>query len=374
MKAEDFLTKPELAHYSRHLVLPGFGEAGQLRLKKGKVLVVGAGGLGAPLLTYLAAAGVGTIGVIDPDCIEASNLHRQVLYGYDDIGRPKVEVAAQRLQEINPHIEVIAMQNSLTAANALDIIKDYDVVADGTDNFATRYLVNDACVLLGKPNVYASIYRYEGQLSVFNLLRSDGSRGPHYRDLYPQPPAGALIPNCAEGGVLGVLAGIMGSLQTNEVIKILSGSGQPLDGRLLLLDTRDLSTRLVRLPQQSTHQVTELIDYEEFCQTTPVTQMKEVSVKELKTWLEQNKDIQLVDVRTALEHRLGNIGGTLVPLEELDQRYHEIDRHKPVVLYCKVGERSAVALQYLQQTHGFTNLYNLQGGIMAWVQTYGLQE
>ncbi len=368
-------TKEELIRYSRHLILPEFGEPGQLKLKKAKVLVVGAGGLGAPLLLYLTAAGVGTLGIIDFDEVELSNLQRQVLYGQESLGQPKIKAAVERLTALNPHIQFNLYQEKLTSANALEILKGYDVVADGTDNFPTRYLVNDACVLLGIPNVYASIYRYEGQVAVFNYTGKNGNRGPNYRDLYPTPPPPEMVPNCAEGGVLGVLAGIVGSMQASEVIKVITGTGTVLSGRLLIIDTLSMETRTVKYPKASPgHEIKELIDYEEFCgmnKSLSPFEVKEISVQELNTLLKTGQDIQLIDVRTAFEHHIANIGGDLIPLEDIVNQIDQISRDKQVVLYCKVGIRSTEAILHLQNVYNFTNLYNLTGGISAWANEIG---
>ncbi len=362
-------TKEELNRYSRHLILPEFGEPGQLKLKQAKVLVVGAGGLGAPLLLYLTAAGVGTIGIIDFDEVELSNLQRQVLYNEKDLGQPKATAAAAKLAKLNPHIRFNIHREKLTSENALGILKGYDVVADGTDNFPTRYLVNDACVLLGIPNVYASIYRYEGQVAVFNYTDADGRKGPNYRDLYPTPPPPEMVPNCAEGGVLGVLAGIVGSMQANEVIKVITGLGTVLSGRLFIIDTLSLETRIVRYPPATPgYEIKELIDYEAFCgmQNISPFEVKEISVQELHNLLKSGRDIQLVDVRTAFEHHIANIGGDLIPLEDIVNQIDKISRDKQVVLYCKVGIRSTEAILHLQNVYNFNNLYNLTGGINAW--------
>ncbi len=368
-------TKEELIRYSRHLILPEFGEPGQLKLKKAKVLVVGAGGLGAPLLLYLTAAGVGTLGIVDFDEVELSNLQRQVLYGQESLGQPKIKAAVERLTALNPHIQFNIYQEKLTSANALEILKGYDVVADGTDNFPTRYLVNDACVLLGIPNVYASIYRYEGQVAVFNYTGKNGNRGPNYRDLYPTPPPPEMVPNCAEGGVLGVLAGIVGSMQASEVIKVITGTGTVLSGRLLIIDTLSMETRMVKYPKASPgHEIKKLIDYEEFCgmnKSLSPFEVKEISVQELNTLLKTGQDIQLIDVRTAFEHHIANIGGDLIPLEDIVNQIDQISRDKQVVLYCKVGIRSTEAILHLQNVYNFTNLYNLTGGISAWANEIG---
>ncbi len=364
------LSKEEVIRYSRHLLLPEFGEKGQLKLKNSRVLIVGAGGLGAPLLLYLTAAGVGTIGIVDFDTVELSNLQRQILFTEKDLGSYKVERAIIRLQELNPHVKINQYNEKLTSANALNILKDYDIVADGSDNFPTRYLVNDACVLLNIPNVYGSIYRYEGQVSVFNLIDAQGEIGPNYRDLYPTPPPPELVPNCSEGGVLGVLAGVVGSLQASEVIKVLTNTGTALSGRLFIIDTLSFETKTIKFRKNpSGYEIKELMDYEEFCGANldhANNMVKEITVQELKQMMEQDAEYQLIDVRSALEHHVANIGGDLMPLETLFDYYDKINQDKQVVLYCKVGIRSMEAILRLQDKYQFTNLYNLKGGINAW--------
>jgi len=364
-------SKAELERYSRHLILPEFNIAGQRKLKSSKVLVVGTGGLGSPLLLYLAAAGVGSIGIVDFDVVDESNLQRQVLFTVDDVGTPKVDAAKRKLLALNPHIQIATYNIRLTSQNALEIIEPYDVVADGTDNFPTRYLVNDACVMLGKTNVYASIFRFEGQLSVFNYLDKDGDRGPTYRDLFPTPPPPGLVPSCAEGGVIGVLPGILGSLQANEVIKVVSGVGDPLAGRLFLIDTLSFETRTLKINKSElTPVIDQLIDYEMFCGISDqsVSNVNEISVNELRDKIDRHEKFQLIDVREPYEYEIANIGGELMPLGQLDQFVRQIDKDKTVILYCKVGERSARAIEYLQDNHGFKNLYNLKGGITAWAE------
>lgn len=371
----------ELGHYSRHLSIPEFGMEGQKKLKAAKVLAVGTGGLGAPMLQYLAAAGVGTIGIVDFDKVEASNLHRQVLFGASDVGRPKVEVAKERLQQINPHIDIQVHNVRLTSDNALEIIKKYDVIADGTDNFPTRYLINDACVMLDKPNVHGSIFQFEGQLSVFNYEDDDGVRGPNYRDLFPEPPPPGLVPSCAEAGVLGVLPGIIGCLQASEVIKIITGIGEPLAGQLFLFDAQDFSTRKVKVTKNADNpltgenpEITELIDYEEFCGVPSVngeeeqeeSKVPEVSVQEYKTWLDSGEDVQLIDVREPHEVEIAEMGGELIPLKTVADNADKISRDKKVVVHCRSGQRSADAIKELQEKYDFDNLYNLKGGILAW--------
>lgn len=372
----------ELGHYSRHLSIPEFGMEGQKKLKAAKVLAVGTGGLGAPMLQYLAAAGVGTIGIVDFDKIEASNLHRQVLFGASDVGRSKVEVAKERLQEINPHIDIQVHNVRLTSENALEIIENYDVIADGTDNFPTRYLINDACVMLDKPNVHGSIFQFEGQLSVFNYVDDEGQRGPNYRDLFPEPPPPGLVPSCAEAGVLGVLPGIIGCLQASEVIKIITGIGEPLAGQLFLFDAQNFSTRKVKVTKNKNNpltgenpEITELIDYEAFCgipsgdeEESEEPEVPEVTVQEYKSWLDANEDVQLIDVREPHEVEISEIGGELIPLKTVTENADKISRDKKVVVHCRSGQRSADAIKQLQEKYGFDNLYNLKGGILAWSQ------
>lgn len=370
----------ELGHYSRHLSIPEFGMEGQKKLKAAKVLAVGTGGLGAPMLQYLAAAGVGTIGIVDFDKVEASNLHRQVLFGASDVGRPKVEVAKERLQEINPYIDIQVHQTRLTSDNALEIIKDYDVVADGTDNFPSRYLINDACVMLDKPNVHGSIFQFEGQISVFNYEEEEGTRGPNYRDLFPEPPPPGLVPSCAEAGVLGVLPGIIGCLQASEVIKIITGIGEPLSGQLFLFDAQDFSTRKVKVSRNKDNplrgedpEITELIDYEAFCGVPSVdgepeeaSEVPEVTVEKFKSWLDKGEDVQLIDVREPYEVEIADMGGDLIPLKTIADNVDKISRDKKVVVHCRSEQRSADAIKQLQEEYDFDNLYNLKGGILAW--------
>lgn len=367
------LTKEELARYSRHIIIPEFGLEGQKKLKASKVLVIGTGGLGSPALLYLAAAGVGTIGIIDFDIVDDSNLQRQVLFTVNDIGKPKVLAAKARIEALNPYINVIAYNERLTSENALEIFKGYDVVADGTDNFPTRYLVNDACVMSGIPNVYASIYRFDGQVSVFNY-----KGGANYRDLYPEPPPPGLVPSCAEGGVLGILPGIIGSLQTNEVIKVLTGIGETLSNRLFTFDALNFSTKIFKVlkdpdnPLTGTNPTqTKLIDYEFFCgipqAAAEKAEIKEIDVHEFKKWLDEGKEIQVIDVREPHEYELVNIGAELIPLNTVVQNASKIRKDIPVVLHCKGGVRSANAINALTE-QGFDNLINLKGGIVAYIK------
>ena len=363
-------SKEELARYNRHIIIPEFGLAAQQKLKAAKVLVVGSGGLGSPLLLYLTAAGVGTIGIVDFDVVDDSNLQRQVLFGVSEVGKPKVEAAKARLQSLNPHINIVTYNTQLTSKNALEIISQYDVVADGTDNFPTRYLVNDASVLAGKPNVYASIFQFEGQVSVFNYTNAEGETGPNYRDLYPTPPPPGLVPNCAEGGVLGVLPGIIGSLQASEVIKVITGVGEPLSGRFFVFDALSFESRTLRITKQKdSPPITELIDYEQFCGVKVVEKkIKEISVEEFVQWQESGEDVQVIDVREPAEYEQVNIGALLIPLATVSAREGEISRERKVVVHCKLGGRSAKAIHELEDKFGFTNLYNLKGGITAYLQ------
>ena len=366
------LSKEELARYSRHIIIPEFNIEGQKKLKAAKVLVIGTGGLGSPMLLYLAAAGVGTIGIVDFDVVDDSNLQRQVLYSVKDVGRPKVEAARERILGLNPHINVIAYNEHLSSKNALEIFKDYDVVADGTDNFPTRYLVNDACVLTGIPNVYASIFRFDGQVSVFNY-----NNGPNYRDLYPEPPPPGLVPSCAEGGVLGVLPGIIGSLQANEVIKVITGIGETLSGRLFAFDALNFSTKIFKIGKDKSNPlngenptIKELIDYQQFCGIVLDVineKVKEITVQELKKKMDAKEDFQLIDVREKHEYDFVNLGAELIPLNSVLDNVEKFSRDKQVIIHCKGGVRSAKAIQALEEK-GFTNLYNLKGGIVAYAK------
>src|SRR5579863_737176 len=374
-KASVSLSKEEVLRYSRHLIMPEVGMEGQLKLKKAKVLCIGTGGLGAPLGLYLTAAGVGHIGLVDFDSVDFTNLQRQVLFGTSDVGRPKIEAAARRLQDLNPEIRIDTFETHLTSANALEIFKDFDIIADGTDNFPTRYLVNDACVLLGKPNVYGSIFRFEGQASVFAT-----EEGPCYRCLYQEPPPPGLVPSCAEGGVLGILPGLVGVIQATEVIKLILGNGQPLIGRLLLVDALNMRFRELKLrknrecPVCGDHPtVTQLIDYDQFCGIVPETPQEknvkngipQITVKELKQRLDAGQDVQLIDVREPYEYQIAQIGGKLIPQNDVPQRLAEIDRNREVVVHCKSGGRSQRIAEFLAQ-NGYPQVSNLAGGILAW--------
>jgi molybdopterin/thiamine biosynthesis adenylyltransferase/rhodanese-related sulfurtransferase len=356
------LSKEELSRYDRHIILPSFGPEAQQKLKSAKVLVVGSGGLGSPLLLYLAAAGVGTIGIADFDKVDDSNLHRQVLFNINDIGKPKAEVAAEKLKLLNPHINPIAYNTKLTSGNALEIINQYDIVADGTDNFPTRYLVNDACVITGKPNVYASVFQFEGQVAVFNY-----NDGPNYRDLYPTPPKPGVVPDCATGGVLGVLPGIIGSLQALEVIKIITGIGEPLSGKFYIFDALRFEGKTFIIENKGTV-IKELIDYEAFCGIKNTNEiMKEITVKQLREWEQSGKEFQIIDVREPKEYNEVNIGAELIPLGTVLDNTDKIRKDIDVVVHCRSGVRSANAINELEKK-GYKNLYNLKGGILAYLE------
>jgi len=369
----DTLTNEEVLRYSRHLILPDVGVDGQRKLKAGRILLIGAGGLGSPLALYLAAAGVGTLGLVDFDVVDVSNLQRQVLHGTKDIGRPKLESARERIHDVNPHVHVEPYETRLTSENALDIIRDYDVVIDGTDNFATRYLTNDACVLLGKPNVYGSIFRFEGQASVFAL-----EEGPCYRCLFPEPPPPGLVPSCAEGGVLGVLPGLVGTIQATEGIKLILGVGESLVGRLLLIDALSMRFRTVRLrkdpncPACGTHEITELIDYDQFCGVAPevtvasTNEIPEITPTELADRIRRGDDIDLIDVREPHELNIARIPNVrLIPLGTLAAALPSLDSSREVVVICRTGARSGRAVQQLRAA-GFRRVWNLAGGIHRW--------
>jgi sulfur-carrier protein adenylyltransferase/sulfurtransferase len=366
------LTNDEILRYSRHLIMPEVGMAGQQKLKAARVLCIGAGGLGSPLTLYLAAAGVGTLGIVDFDVVDFTNLQRQIIHSTADVGRKKLDSAAEKLKAINPFINLKTFETRLSSENALELFRDFDIVADGTDNFPTRYLVNDACVLTGKPNVYGSIFRFEGQASVFAT-----EEGPCYRCLYPEPPPPGLVPSCAEGGVLGILPGLVGVMQATEVIKLILGQGEPLIGRLLLIDALGMKFRELKLrknpdcPACGTHPtVTRLIDYNEFCgirgEEKPVeTGIPEMQVEELKRRLDAGEDLYVLDVREPHEYQICNIGGHLIPLGDLPKRVNELDSSREIVAHCRSGVRSAKAVGFLQQA-GFKKVHNLAGGILAW--------
>lgn len=365
----------ELSRYNRHIILPHFGLEGQQKLKAARVLVVGAGGLGSPVLLYLAAAGVGTIGIVDFDRVSDSNLQRQVLFGVNDVNELKASAAKRRLEELNPFINVVVHNEKLTSQNAPSLIAQYDTVADGTDNFPTRYLVNDACVLSGKPYVYASIFQFEGQVSVFNYTDINGDTGPNYRDLYPAPPPPGAVLDCGVAGVLGVLPGIIGTLQAMEVIKLITGTGDLLSGRYFIFDALSFETRTFRIKRSDdnplngkTPTITELIDYEQFCgvkrETSPV---KEIDCFDLEQLQLKGSPYQLIDVREPDEYKLVNIGAELMPLSGILSQETAISRDKKVVIHCMTGGRSTKAIQLLEDKFGFTNLYNLKGGIISYV-------
>jgi adenylyltransferase/sulfurtransferase len=367
------LTPNEVARYSRHLIMPEVGMDGQKRLKAASVLLIGAGGLGSPLGLYLAAAGVGSIGLVDFDVVDFSNLQRQVLHGTPDVGRPKLQSARDRLRAINPDVRLDLYETRLSSANALSLFEPYDVIIDGTDNFPTRYLVNDACVLLRKPNVYGSIFRFDGQASVFYP-----GKGPCYRCLYPEPPPPGEVPSCAEGGVLGILPGLIGCIQATEAVKLILGKGQPLVGRLVLYDALAMTFREFRIRRNprcpvcgDQPTITKLIDYEQFCgvrgqEAPPVSAGGETTVDELKARLDRGESVFILDVRNPEEYQICRIpGSTLLPLPELPRRFGELDRQREMVVHCKSGMRSQRAIAFLRQ-QGFTNLSNLKGGILAW--------
>lgn len=367
------LSKQEVLRYSRHLIMPEVGMEGQLKLKSAKVLCIGTGGLGAPLGLYLAAAGVGRIGLVDFDSVDFTNLQRQVLFGTSDVGRPKIAAAADRLRNLNPEIQIDAYEAHLTSENALDLFKDYDIIVDGTDNFPTRYLVNDACAILGKPNVYGSIFRFEGQITVFGY-----PEGPCYRCLYPEPPPPGLVPSCAEGGVLGVLPGIVGTIQAAETLKLIIGKGQPLVGRLLLFDALAMKFRELKLRKNpecpvcgKNPTVTKLIDYVQFCgirgeeAPSTVTNIPEITPRDLKSRMDKGDDLYILDVREPHEYQICNLNGHLIPLGELPRRVHELDSSREIVAHCRSGKRSAEAVEFLQKA-GFRKIWNLKGGILAW--------
>src|SRR5271154_2051184 len=367
------LSNEEILRYSRHLIMPEVGMEGQLKLKNAKVLLIGTGGLGAPLGLYLAAAGVGRLGLVDFDVVDFTNLQRQVTFGTSDVGKFKSEATRERLSNLNPNIQIEAFETKLTSDNALELFKDYDIIVDGTDNFPTRYLVNDASVLLGKPNVYGSIFRFEGQVTVFGY-----PDGPCYRCLYPEPPPPGLVPSCAEGGVLGVLPGIVGSIQAAETLKLIIGAGEPLVGRLLLFDALAMRFRELKLRKNpdcplcgTNPTITKLIDYVEFCgirgeeAPAPQTSVPEITPRELKVRLDRGDDLYILDVREPHEYQICNLGGHLIPLGDLSKRVSELDSSREIVAHCRSGKRSAEAVEFLQRA-GFRKVLNLKGGILAW--------
>jgi len=368
------LSNEEILRYSRHLIMPEVTLDGQKKLKAARVLCVGTGGLGSPLALYLAAAGVGTLGLVDFDVVDYTNLQRQVLHHTSDVGRLKLDSAIDKLKAINPFVEIKRFDTYLSSQNALDILSGFDIIADGTDNFATRYLVNDACVLSGKPNVYASIFRFEGQASIFAT-----EAGPCYRCLYPEPPPPGLVPSCAEGGVLGVLPGLLGVIQATEVIKLILGAGEPLIGRLVLVDALAMRFRELRVRKNpecpvcgANPTVKELIDYNQFCgirgeesETATSAKIPEIQPEELKRRLDAREDIFVLDVREPHEYQIVNLKGRLIPLGDLPTRIHELDSSREIVVHCKSGMRSAKAVDFLRKS-GFKRASNLTGGILAW--------
>ena len=371
------LTSDDLSRYARHLNLPEVGVEGQRKLKAARVLCVGTGGLGSPLALYLAAAGVGTLGLVDFDVVDESNLQRQIIHSTKDIGRKKLDSAAEKLTALNPAIRIVKHETMLTSANALEILREYEIVADGTDNFPTRYLVNDACVLTGKPNVYGAVFRFEGQASIFAT-----EQGPCYRCVYPEPPPPGQAPSCAESGVLGVLPGLVGVIQATEVIKLILGKGESLIGRLLLIDALKMRFREVKIrknpecPVCGSHPtVTELIDYYQFCGIAPQTPeeksvkngIPQINVKELKRRIDSGEDVYLLDVREPYENKIAQIGGKLIPQNEVPQRLAEIDREREVIVHCRSGVRSQRIAEYLKQA-GYPRVVNLAGGILAWAE------
>ncbi|MBL0744306.1 molybdopterin-synthase adenylyltransferase MoeB [Chryseolinea lacunae] len=372
------LTPEENIRYSRHLVLKEFGPTNQEKLKAACVMVVGAGGLGSPALLYLAAAGIGTLGIADGDHVELTNLQRQVLFTTDDIGKRKADAATERLHRLNPTI-TLQPYPAITRENALDILREFDVVIDGTDNFPTRYLLNDACVLLDKPLVYGSILRFEGHVSVFNMKDHRGENSAHYRDLFPEPPDASSVPNCEEAGVLGILPGMVGSMQATEAIKIITELGEPLANTLAIFDALSMTLSRIRYIK-SPHRkpITELVDYEDFCglnqqknkslNSNEWNTMKEITVQELKQLKDSGADFQLIDVREPHEFDICDLGGELIPQGDIPGSVDKIDRTKKVVIHCRSGARSGNMVQWLEKNHGFENLYNLKGGILAWAK------
>jgi molybdopterin/thiamine biosynthesis adenylyltransferase/rhodanese-related sulfurtransferase len=375
--APPVLSNDEILRYSRHLIMPEVGMEGQQKLKAAKVLCIGAGGLGSPLALYLGAAGVGTLGIVDFDTVDFSNLQRQILHGTPDVGRPKLDSAKDKLHALNPEIDIETYEVALSSQNAMTLFEPYDVIVDGTDNFPTRYLVNDACVLLGKPNAYGSIFRFEGQASVFAT-----KDGPCYRCLYPEPPPPGLVPSCAEGGVLGVLPGLIGMIQATETVKLIMGIGEPLIGRFLIYDALRMRFRELKLrkdpdcPVCGTHPtVTKLIDYEQFCGIVPaapepaaiVNQATEITSVELKQRLDRGDKLKIVDVREPNEYQINRIAGSeLIPLGDVPKRYNELNPEDEVVVHCKMGGRSAKAADFLRSV-GFKRVLNLKGGILDWI-------
>jgi adenylyltransferase/sulfurtransferase len=375
MNQEVELTKEEVERYSRHMIIPEVGASGQKKIKRSKILLIGAGGLGSPLALYLSAAGVGQLGIVDFDVVDFSNLQRQVIHPTKNVGRLKIDSAKEGIERINPNVTVKTYKTRLSSENALEIFKEYDVIIDGTDNFPTRYLVNDACVFLGKPNVYGSIFRFDGQASVF-----DSTKGPCYRCLYPSPPPPGMVPSCAEGGVLGILPGIIGLIQAIEAIKLVLQSGDSLIGRLLLFNALEMKFRELKLKKDpncilcgSNPTVTSLVDYNHFCgidssEKKGEFEMEEITVTDLKEKMDRNDSFILVDVREPHEYEICNIAGSkLIPLGSLQSRLSELDKKKEIIMHCKGGMRSAKGVAILKNS-GFSNVKNLKGGILAWAE------
>lgn len=367
-----FFSPEEQNRYHRHFILPNFGIEAQTKLKNGKVLVIGAGGLSCPMLQYLAAAGVGTIGIIDADVVDISNLQRQILYSTADVGKLKVEAAKEKLLALNPHIEIVTYPFRCNSENAMAIFAKYDVVADGSDNFPTRYLVNDACVLLGKPLVYAAIFRFEGQLSVFNLRDKNGNFSPNYRDLFPVPPAPESVPNCSEAGVLGVLPGILGTMQANEVIKILAQIGESLAGNFFMINLLNFQTQTLSFFKDPENpisgknpSISKLIDYEFFCGLKQQTNIPKISVNEFQKLKSENIDFQLIDVREENEYALKNWGGLHIPLGKLRENIQLISRNKKIIVHCQSGKRSKKAVEILQNEFHFEDIWSINGNLDA---------
>ena len=378
MKSMTNLTTDEVKRYQRHLILKGFGKDAQLKLKQSRVLVVGAGGLGCPALLYLAAAGVGKIGIVDFDVVEESNLQRQILFNSEDVGKPKADVAAKKLQALNPFLTVVPIVSRISSDNAMSFASGFDIIIDGTDNFPTRYMLNDCAVLQGKPLIYGSVLQFEGQVSVFNMPMPDGSRSPNYRDLFAQPPAPETVPDCAQAGVLGVIPGIVGAMQAAEALKLITGIGECLAGKLLIIDAMTMEHTTIHYQKRShSYEIKQLVDYEDFCgisqgknKSLDINRisMKEVTVTELQAMKNSGEDFQLIDVREPYEYDICNLDGELIPMSEIPNNVDKISKDRKVVIHCRSGKRSGDMLLWLEKNHGFDNLYNLKGGILAWAR------
>lgn len=373
------LTEKEIARYSRHLLLSEIGREGQEKLKNSRVLVIGAGGLGCPVLMYLAAAGIGKIGIVDFDRVDETNLQRQVLFDTKDVGKQKALVAKDKLVIQNPHVEVSDINIKLSTTNALDLFSAYDIIVDGTDNFSTRYLVNDACVLLGKTLVSGSIFKFQGQLSVFNYKDKTGSIGPTYRCLFPSPPPAGSTPSCSEIGVIGVLPGIIGTLMANETIKIITGIGEILSGKILLFDSLGMNFQTIRIERNpeaiksvpQSNQAFKQMNYESFCGVNINSEIKEISAEELSAFLSVDEDIRILDVREILEQpEIPELNDLKIPLGHIEMEKDIIPRDKKVIVFCLSGARSRKAIELLSGKYGFDNLYNLKGGVMEWIKTF----